>query len=427
MYDEIPETDRAVVESLCARFRQGLQGDDETTIEQMLDSVPVRLQPSVLRALLAEELLQHQSAGKVPPAERYIQRFPSHADLVNDVYKQVLSGTSETYISTSATDNVGDATMAVASDADSAAGPEVTQHAVDATKPVSASAVEETVAPPDSGNQPVKGPGETHDTMALLSSQSVVPAVEHGKAYRVESEIDRGGMGVVLKVHDVQLQRTLAMKLIIGQEDLSSSATNTPSADKLARFIREAEITGRLDHPGVVPVHEMARDEHGRLYFTMKFVQGKTLAKVLSELKKGKGHWTQARVLEILIRVCDTIAFAHSKGVIHRDLKPANVMVGAFGETYVMDWGLAKLMNEAEEPRDQAPLPGAAAPRRVFPRRCSNRQRCADLPRRVNRPHWMVPCSGRRSSCRRSRRPDGYLNWTSALISIRSARCSIGS
>jgi WD40 repeat protein/serine/threonine protein kinase len=356
MYDEIPEADRAVVESLCAKFRQGLQGDSESSIEQLLESAPVQLQPIVLRALLAEELMKSHSSGEVPPAERYIQRFPSQAALVNDVYKQVFSRTSETHLSTPA-DHGGDATMASAPDAEAPA----TRQPVDLTTPVSASAVDETLAPADSGNQPLGAPPESHDTMALLSSQSVVPAVEHGKAYRVESEIDRGGMGVVLKVHDVQLQRVLAMKLIIGQEDLSSSASSTPSADKLARFIREAEITGRLDHPGVVPVHEMARDEHDRLYFTMKFVQGKTLAKVLTELRKGKGNWTQARVLEILMRVCDTIAFAHSKGVIHRDLKPGNVMVGEFGETYVMDWGLAKLMNEAE-PVNQTQLPASAAP-----------------------------------------------------------------
>ncbi|MFO0980055.1 MAG: protein kinase [Planctomycetaceae bacterium] len=182
----------------------------------------------------------------------------------------------------------------------------------------------------------------------------IVPSTDEHHKYVVEDEIDRGGMGVVLRVRDQRLQRTIALKVIRGQEGAGSSTRRTIDAGTLQRFIREAQITGRLDHPGVVPIHELARDENDRLYFTMKYVEGHTLKDVLQQHKNGSEEWTQSRIIDAMIRVCETLAFAHSREVIHRDLKPSNVMVGKFGEVYVMDWGLAKVLGEAEsefEPR----------------------------------------------------------------------------
>ena len=170
--------------------------------------------------------------------------------------------------------------------------------------------------------------------------------------YKFQSEIGRGGMGAVLEVRDRDLDRRLAMKVIAGRGTNPSDGTPTDRG-KIARFLEEAQITGQLSHPGIVPVHEIGMDARGRLYFTMRLVQGKDLKQVFAAIH-GKDEakddpdladWTLARALSAVLRVCETMAFAHSNGVIHRDLKPSNIMVGGFGETYVMDWGLAKVMD----------------------------------------------------------------------------------
>jgi WD40 repeat protein/serine/threonine protein kinase len=187
----------------------------------------------------------------------------------------------------------------------------------------------------------------TLDFSISATCHTHVIGLMNSKGYKVQGEIDRGGMGVILRVWDENLKRNVAMKMILGQENLDGKRAASVSQSSMLRFIREAEITGRLDHPGVVPIHEIGLDDQGRQYFTMRLIHGESLAAVNRQLKAQEGNWTQTRVLEVIVKVCDTLAFAHSKDVIHRDLKPANIMVGQFGETYVMDWGLAKVMGEA--------------------------------------------------------------------------------
>ena len=115
------------------------------------------------------------------------------------------------------------------------------------------------------------------------------------------------------------------------------------SGEQRARFLEEAQVTGQLDHPGIVPVHELGLDSEGRVYFTMKLVKGEDLRSIFAQVETGEHGWNLTRALGVLLKVCDAMAYGHSKGVIHRDLKPANVMVGKFGEVYVMDWGLTPL------------------------------------------------------------------------------------
>jgi len=172
------------------------------------------------------------------------------------------------------------------------------------------------------------------------------------RRYVYREEVARGGMGAILRIWDKDLRRTLAMKVMLG------SGADLPGADApldermLSRFLEEAQITGQLDHPGIVPVHELGLDADGRVYFTMRYVRGEDLKQILDRLAEGDGgeEWTQIRLLGVVQRICEAVAFAHSKGVVHRDLKPANVMVGRFGETYVMDWGLARVLGRAERP-----------------------------------------------------------------------------
>jgi tetratricopeptide (TPR) repeat protein len=152
--------------------------------------------------------------------------------------------------------------------------------------------------------------------------------------YEVLGELGRGGMGLVLRRRDLHLGRDLAVKL------LHEEYQGQPHL--IRRFINEARICGRLQHPGIVPVHELGALADGRPYFTMKLVEGRTLADLLKE--RGDPAQDRPRLLAVFEQVCQAVAYARSKGVIHRDLKPGNVMVGAFGEVQVMDWGLAKAL-----------------------------------------------------------------------------------
>ncbi len=180
-----------------------------------------------------------------------------------------------------------------------------------------------------------------------------------GERYRFRSVIGRGGGGVVLAVWDGVLGREVAMKLALGAESVSGHAT-PPTRRQRARFVNEARVTSLLDHPGIVPVHELGSDADGRLYFTMKLVRGADLRALFSRFAQGDPGWRLPRVLDVFLRVCDALAYAHDYGVVHRDLKPANVMVGDYGEVYVMDWGLARWIDSGRS--SSARRASAAAP-----------------------------------------------------------------
>jgi tetratricopeptide (TPR) repeat protein len=154
--------------------------------------------------------------------------------------------------------------------------------------------------------------------------------------YAIEGEIARGGMGVVLRAADPDFGRTLAVKVLLDRRRGDEAAVR--------RFLDEARLCGRLQHPGIPPVHEMGTLPDGRPFFAMKLVKGDTLAALLA--RRADPSEQLLRWLAVFEQVCQTVAYAHSRGVIHRDLKPANVMVGAFGEVQVMDWGLAKILRE---------------------------------------------------------------------------------
>jgi eukaryotic-like serine/threonine-protein kinase len=151
--------------------------------------------------------------------------------------------------------------------------------------------------------------------------------------YEVVRLLGRGGAGLVIEVRDRLLDRIVAVKQL----------RKSPDPD-LARFVREARITARLDHPNIVPVYDVQVDRAGNLSFTMKRIEGQSLSQALRE---GLLPTTQAR-LEVLQKVCDAVAFAHSRGIVHRDIKPENVVVGEFGEVLLVDWGIACEHGEAD-------------------------------------------------------------------------------
>ena len=164
--------------------------------------------------------------------------------------------------------------------------------------------------------------------------------MQRGARFQREDVIARGGMGVIHRVRDVELDRTLALKeMILGPADRYLLAAS--------RFLEEAQVTAQLDHPGIVPIHEIGLSD-GRLYFAMKLVRGRDLRTILESSREGSEGWTRPRMLGVLLKVCEAMAYAHTKGVIHRDLKPSNVMVGHFGEVYVMDWGLARALGRQD-------------------------------------------------------------------------------
>jgi serine/threonine-protein kinase len=153
----------------------------------------------------------------------------------------------------------------------------------------------------------------------------------------VLGEVGRGGMGAVLRARDPRLKRELALKVLLSQHQTRPEV--------LRRFLEEAQIGGQLQHPGVVPVHDLGALPDGRPFFAMKLIQGRTL-KALLEERPSPGH-DLPRLLQVFEQVAQTLSYAHAHGVIHRDLKPHNVMVGEFGEVQVMDWGLAKVLRSA--------------------------------------------------------------------------------
>jgi serine/threonine-protein kinase len=165
------------------------------------------------------------------------------------------------------------------------------------------------------------------------SAELPSPGARLGR-YQLFDEIARGGMGAVFRGHDVDLGRELAVKVLL--------RSHMEEPELVRRFVEEAQIGGQLQHPGVVPIYELGALADRRPFFTMKLVRGRTMAELLRARSAPGDDWP--RLLSIFESVCQTIAYAHARGVIHRDLKPSNVMVGSFGEVQVMDWGLAKIL-----------------------------------------------------------------------------------
>ncbi len=183
----------------------------------------------------------------------------------------------------------------------------------------------DTAAPPLGSSYPPSLPPQSRASGALSTR------------YQLVAEVGRGGMGAVHCVFDPSLRRSVAMKVLAPELE--------QDAFSVLRFELEAQITGQLAHPNVVPVHELGIEPGGsRRYFLMKLVDGETLTSVIHAGELLPWHsGTLDELLGVFLKICDAVAFAHSRGVVHRDLKPDNVMLGSFGQVYVMDWGLAVL------------------------------------------------------------------------------------
>jgi serine/threonine-protein kinase len=161
--------------------------------------------------------------------------------------------------------------------------------------------------------------------------------------YELQATIGRGGMGEVVAAQDPRIGREVAIKTLRG---------GAANPELVERFLREAKIQGRLDHPAIVPVHEIGLDAHGQPYFTMKRLRGETLADVLA-----RGDAPLSRLLRVFVDVCLAIEFAHERRFVHRDIKPTNIMLGRHGEVYVLDWGVARSLGDASAPDGASDIP----------------------------------------------------------------------
>ncbi len=193
--------------------------------------------------------------------------------------------------------------------------------------------------------------GGDHDVSPSEAQREGIPTPQHLRIFR---ELGRGGMGRIHPATDRNLLRHVALKRL--DKEMSQEPFYRDG------FIAEAQITGQLEHPNIVPVHELAIGQNGVPYFTMKLVRGVNLDRWLRHPSRQPG--TSERLqegLEIFLKVCDALAYAHHRGVIHRDIKPENIMVSDFGQVYLMDWGLARLTKTqpASGAMSQMNAPGA--------------------------------------------------------------------
>ncbi len=180
---------------------------------------------------------------------------------------------------------------------------------------------------PDTLVRPGTEPPSTQTGMIVAED----PTKAHG-VYVFGEVIGRGGMGEVLLAHDRRIGRDVAVKRL---------PSGSPTQDEVSRFLREARIQACLDHPAIVPVYEVGRDQLGRPYFTMKRLAGTTLTEILA-----RNAMPRQRLLRALVEVCRAVDFAHARGVVHRDLKPGNIVLGEYGEVYVLDWGAARVLGD---------------------------------------------------------------------------------
>lgn len=199
-------------------------------------------------------------------------------------------------------------------------------------------------------------------------STSILPRIEQagdavrlvpsggGERYKAIKTLGVGGMGEVALVEDSDIGRTVAVKRLLSPEQ---------SPAMLARFIDEVHTVGGLEHPNIVPIHDVGVDQDGRYFFVMKYVDGATLEEIIRELRAGDAEahakYPQRRRVEIFVALLRALQYAHDRKIIHRDLKPANVMVGRFGEVVLMDWGIARTMGTAGRSRGEAPSPSPTA------------------------------------------------------------------
>ncbi len=291
-YAELSNQQLLVLDAMCEEFEQSLKNVDPVSIEQQVERAPDDLRFALFAELLAVEL-EFLTANNIQPSvDDYLIRFPQHEEAIRQTFA--------TCIGTEVADDPG------------------------ITKPFSVNDLE--------------------------AKQSQPATCESGHRFRVLAPHAKGGAGEVSVAKDCELNRVVALKHIHARYADDDFARQ--------RFLMEAEITGRLEHPGVVPVYSLGQYKDGRPYYAMRLIKGESLQVAVEHLHntalgKDEKKLLLRKLLGRFVDVCNTIQYAHSRGVLHRDLKPSNIMLGDYGETLVVDWGLAKLLG-TESPNVEA-------------------------------------------------------------------------
>jgi tetratricopeptide (TPR) repeat protein len=314
---EIPSGDWSCINEAADDFERAWKEGPRPAIEDYLGGVAEPRRSLLLHELLRVERELRLRDGEVPRPEDYYERLPGDRHVIEAAFRRRAGSPPAS----------GDDAAAVAAASATASFIPTIQRGVLA-------GLAETVGPTRPvmlrDTWPAEGPSPL-----VLPSSSEMPELHEGPGrLQLFGEIARGGMGAILKGRDPDLGRDLAVKVLL------DSHRHNP--DLVLRFIEEAQIAGQLQHPGVVPVYELGQFANFRPYFSMKLVRGRTLAEVLRD-RTDPVHELSTHVATWL-QICQTMAYAHARGVIHRDLKPSNVMLGNFGEVQVMDWGLAKVL-----------------------------------------------------------------------------------
>ncbi len=302
------------IELVCDRFEAAWQPKPWPRIEEYWRETDGT---QLLRELLVLELVYRVRNHDHPSLGEYQARFPAHAGAIGSAFL--------------------------------AAG-------ISASSPEPPSASPSGFCHPDrrEASTPLDGFDRTNAMVESLPRAVPSASIAQAPRFRMLRPLAKGGLGEVFVARDEELRREVALKLI--QEQYAGDA------DSRDRFLFEAEITGRLEHPGVIPVHGLGVDGKGRPYYAMRLVRGESLQESIARFhradvparKPGERSLALRELLGRFIDVCNTIAYAHGRGVLHRDLKPANVMLGNYGETLVVDWGLAKVAGRP----DGEPHPG---------------------------------------------------------------------
>ena len=229
------------------------------------------------------------------------------------------------------------------------------------------------------------GPGDEGSDERTASWDDESEGADPEGRFQIVRLHDRGALGEVYVARDQQLHRIVALKRI--------KLDQAGSADKRARFVVEAEITGRLEHPGIVPVYGLGTYDDGRPFYAMRFIRGDNLRTAIEQFHQedeGRGPGARTLALQKLLRrfldVCNAIDYAHSRGVLHRDLKPGNIMLGKYGETLVVDWGLAKTVGSPEH----VPAQGTLDDHTLIPQSGSD-LRGTEFGARLGTPAYMSP------------------------------------
>jgi tetratricopeptide (TPR) repeat protein len=318
------------IDQTCDRFEEAWKARQRPDLQEYLGAAVGPVRSALLRQLLLLDWDYRRRAGDEPDADDYHRRFPGDRAVVEEVRRE------------------------------SSESPNETQELLD-----------------KGGERHTPGPGET----ALdLAGEFVAPTEAGSDRYELLQEIGHGGIGVVFRGRDRHLGRELAVKVL--------REAYRDRADARHRFIEEARVGSQLQHPAIVPVYEQGWYVDRRPFLTMKLVEGHTLAALLNE--RADPSEDLPRMLGIFEQVCQAMAYAHARGVVHRDLKPANIMVGAFGEVQVMDWGFAKVLaGEGTSPASAAPKDCAAGP--VWMQQVQGQKRISQSGMVMGTPAYMPP------------------------------------